>query len=258
MLGVGVPCPGPAGVRLMTPSIPGRPPLALPVSLHLLPHLLLCRKPWAHRPPALQLRPIYLCPRPSRGSPRRCWGSRPSWGAGERPPAGMPPRGRSGRGPGGGQGRQPGCLTAVTAHVSWGGCPPWGMLGPEAGSVRPMVVAFAGDQVSCPRRCQSPLAHKDHWEWLLETWVPAPATLGVRSLGQGAGICIWRKLPRWFSCPGHTGHPAGSVPDKETQGRHRTMASHQADTQPSAPQVHLPSSRPAYGTMASHQKARPP
>ena len=137
----------------MAPSTPGRPPLALPTSLRLLPHLLLCRKPWAHHPPAPQLQPIYLCPCPSRGSPCRCWGSGPSWGAGERPPAGVPPHGSSGRGPGGGQGRQPGCLTAVTAHVIWGGCPSWGMLGPEAGSVRPRVVAFAGDQVSCPRRC---------------------------------------------------------------------------------------------------------
>ena len=93
-----------------------------------------------------------------------------------------------------------------------------------------------------PGDVMSPLAHKDHWERLLETWVPAPATLGVGSLGQGAGICIWRKLPRWFSCPGHAGHPMGSVPDEETQGRHRTMASHQADTQPSPPQSTFPPS----------------
>lgn len=54
------------------------------------------RKLRAHGPPAPPLRPVYLCPHPSQGSPCRCWGSRPSWGTGDRPPARGPPRGSDG------------------------------------------------------------------------------------------------------------------------------------------------------------------
>ena len=74
-----------------------------------------------------------------------------------------------------------------------------GVPGPEAGSVRPRVVAFAGDQVSYARRYHVSPCPQGSSEWLLEKWVPAPTTLGVGSLGRGAGICIWRKLPRFWN-----------------------------------------------------------
>jgi len=111
--------------------------------------------------------------------------------------------------------------------------------------VRPKVVAFAGDQVSCPWRCHvSPCTQGSSGVAAGEV-ASSPDYTGVGSLGWGSAICIWRKLPRWFLCPGHAGCPADSVPGEESQGRHGTAASHQADTQPSPPQAHLPCSPPA-------------